>query len=94
MKPIKLLDLVNWLFGFTSNFLKFLLFIFVILNYGALYAQFDDNTFKKILIEIDGEEVFDVNTITQDHEGYIWMTTNLGLIRYNGLEGKKYFKTP
>jgi len=84
------LDIVNWLFGYTVNFLKFLLFIFVISNYGALQAQFNENTFKKIVIEIDGEEIFDVSAITQDHQGYICLGTNLGLIRYNGIEGKKY----
>lgn len=56
----------------------------------VLHAQFDENTFSKVSIEIDKEEVFDVDAITQDHRGYIWMATNLGLIRYNGLEGKKY----
>lgn len=53
-------------------------------------AQQGEIEFKKMSIEIEGEEVFDVNKITQDHHGYIWLATNLGLIRFNGIEGKKY----
>ena len=56
------------------------------------YAQPDDNIFKKIFIEIDGEEVYNIDLITQDKRGYIWMATNLGLVRYDGLEGKLYYK--
>ncbi len=55
-------------------------------------AQFIESTFEKVFIEIDGEEVFDLYEIIQDHHGYIWLATNLGLIRYDGLEGKKYYK--
>lgn len=72
------------------KFVKFLLCIFLISNYFVTNAQPNENDFKKINIEIDGEEVFDVFVITQDHQGYIWLVTNLGLVRYNGLEGKKY----
>jgi len=76
--------------------LKYWLFFF--LFYSSIFSQNSvinptndtDLNFKKILIEIAGEEVFDVDIITQDHQGYIWMATNLGLIRYNGIEGKKY----
>tara|TARA_R110002111_G_scaffold262355_2_gene338117 strand:- start:1413 stop:2102 length:690 start_codon:yes stop_codon:yes gene_type:complete len=55
-------------------------------------AQKNEIEFKKIFIEIEGEEVYDVSKIVQDHQGYIWMATNLGLIKYNGIEGKKYNK--
>ncbi|MCG6914993.1 hypothetical protein LJE86_13850, partial [bacterium BMS3Abin03] len=49
-----------------------------------------DLNFKKINFEFDGEEVFDVARITQDHQGYMWMATNLGLIKFNGIKGRKY----
>jgi ligand-binding sensor domain-containing protein len=65
------------------------LYILLILNIFSVHAQYYENTFKKVFIEIDGEQVFDVTVITQDYQGYIWMATNLGLIRYNGVEGKK-----
>lgn len=70
--------------------MKYLLLFFLISNCSIINAQFNEITFKKIFIEIDGEQIFDVNAITQDHQGYIWMATNLGLIRYNGIEGKRY----
>lgn len=72
--------------------------LFFIFFYSSIFSQKSVNNltsntdlnFKKINIEIDGEQVFDVYEITQDYQGYIWMNTNLGLIRYNGFEGKKY----
>ncbi|NNK82315.1 MAG: response regulator [Flavobacteriaceae bacterium] len=53
-------------------------------------AQSFENNFEKVKIEIDGEAVYDVNHISQDFQGYMWMDTNLGLIRYDGFKGKKY----
>ena len=78
---------------FRIRFVRYLFILVIISNCFAVHAQFNENTFKKVFIEIDGEEVFDVTAITQDHQGYIWLATNLGLIRYNGLEGKKYLMT-
>ncbi len=70
--------------------MKYLLFLFFPFYNIVINAQQNEYVFQKQIIEIDGEEVFDVEQITQDHQGYIWMVTNLGLIKYNGLEGKKY----
>ena len=80
----KLISLKYWLF--------FLFFYSSIFSQNRVINPNSDTglNFKKINIEIDGEEVFDVDIITQDHQGYMWMATNLGLIRYNGIEGKKY----
>lgn len=88
---LKSLGIVKCLKDIDYRFVKYLLFFIIISNYFIANAQSNENDFKKIRIEIDGEEVFDVNAITQDHQGYMWMATNLGLIRYNGLEGKKYY---
>jgi signal transduction histidine kinase/ligand-binding sensor domain-containing protein/AraC-like DNA-binding protein len=79
-----LISLKYWLF-----FLFFYISVFP-QNKVIKPAGDTDLNFKKINIEIDGEGVFDVALITQDHQGYLWMATNLGLIRYNGLKGKKY----
>ncbi len=57
-------------------------------------AQHNEMAFKKIDIEIDGEKVFDVFSVVQDHLGYIWMRTNLGLIRYDGISGRRYSENP
>lgn len=81
----------NRLNAFGYTFLKHLLILCILSNYFISLAQTHENHFNKVLIEIDGEEIFDVNAITQDHQGYMWMATNLGLIRYNGFEGKKYY---
>lgn len=72
------------------RFVKYLICFFIISNNFTLLAQIDKNIFNKIHIEIDGEEIYDISEIVQDHQGYIWMVTNLGLIRYSGLEGEKY----
>ena len=86
----KLFGEINCLNTIGGGFVKILLYFFTISNCFALHAQNNENTFKKIIIEIDGEEVYDVSKITQDSHGYLWMATNLGLIRYDGLEAKKY----
>lgn len=72
------------------NSIRSLIFAFILLNHVEVYTQNDENLFQKVTIEIDGEGVFDGNRITQDHLGYMWMDTNLGLIRYDGFEAKKY----
>jgi len=101
LKPIKSLNIIcnyefklfaagNCLNAIRYSFVKDLLLFFLISNCSVINAQYNENDFKKINIEIDGEEIFDVNVITQDQQGYMWMATNLGLIRYNGFEGKKY----
>lgn len=101
MKPIKLLNIIcnyefklfgvgNYLNAIGYRFLKYLVLFFLISNGSIINAQFNEISFNKIFIEIDGEKVYNVHLITQDHQGYIWMNTNLGLIRYNGLDGKKY----
>ena len=66
------------------------LLIFLCFSFYISNAQQNEPDFKKIHIEVDREEVLSVYNIIQDHQGYIWMATNLGLIRYNGLEGKQY----
>ncbi|HYQ57797.1 MAG TPA: two-component regulator propeller domain-containing protein, partial [Draconibacterium sp.] len=74
--------------------MKFLISFLLIFSFYISKAQIDESAFEKVIIEVDGEEVFEIFEIIQDHQGYMWMNTNLGLIRYNGLEGKKYdFKT-
>lgn len=90
MNLFKLFGVVNHLQYIGYRFVKYLLLFLFISNCSVISAQYNENTFKKIFIEIDEEQIFDVNAITQDHQGYMWMATNLGLIRYNGLEGKKY----
>jgi signal transduction histidine kinase/ligand-binding sensor domain-containing protein/CheY-like chemotaxis protein/AraC-like DNA-binding protein len=62
----------------------------VVTDYFAVHAQPSENDFDKVRIELDGEEVYTVGEIAQDKQGYIWLSTNLGLIRYDGLEGKLY----
>jgi signal transduction histidine kinase/ligand-binding sensor domain-containing protein/AraC-like DNA-binding protein len=68
-----------------------LIYIFTFFFINSAFAQTDTNGFEKVKIEIDGEEVFNINLITQDQQGYIWLATNLGLIRYDGLDGKLYY---
>jgi len=91
MGVIKSLDFIcNHKFKLYS-YVKFLLYFFIASNQIVLFSQTYENNFNKVIIEVDGETVFSVYKITQDHQGYIWMTTNLGLIRYDGIEGKKYY---
>lgn len=86
----KLLIIMDCLNTIGFRMLKYLICVLLLSGYVDLNAQSHQNTFEKVLIEIDGEEVHDVSEITQDHKGYMWMATNLGLIRYNGIEAEKY----
>jgi len=72
------------------RFVTIILSIITSLICPTVNAQHNQNIFDKIKIEIEGEDIYDVYAITQDHQGYIWMGTNLGLIRYDGIEGKIY----
>ncbi len=81
---------MNCLNAFGYRFVKFLAYCSILSNFFAVNAQSNEHIFNKVQVEIDGEEVFNVNAIVQDNQGYVWLSTNLGLIRYNGLEGKKY----
>lgn len=65
--------------------LCWVLYLCILSNHISLYAQFNEINFEKVNIEIDGEKVYSVATMTQDHKGYIWMLSNLGIVRYNGI---------
>jgi signal transduction histidine kinase/ligand-binding sensor domain-containing protein/DNA-binding response OmpR family regulator len=69
---------------------KLLVFLLLLSFFFEAHAQFNEYNFEKINIEIDGDKVYDVHLMAQDHQGYIWMGTNLGLIRYDGIEAKNY----
>ncbi|MEO9894268.1 ATP-binding protein [Aurantibacter sp.] len=72
--------------------MKFLFtFIFSLFFTGiSFYAQTNEFNFQKVNIEIEGEKVYSVSAIAQDQQGYIWMLSNLGVIKYNGIEAKTY----
>ncbi len=98
------MDLVQ-LFAFFSNIkiffyaiIKFmrqiilsLLSVFFLLNniYGD-YQIKNDLNFKKISIK-DGLSQSTVNALFQDSRGFIWVGTNNGLNRYDGIKFDKYF---
>lgn len=81
-------------------FLKFLLF-FIHLN--PIYAQQKTTQAHKAIIEryakattfttklkLPSNQVYDIH---QDQRGYIWIATDRGLLRYNGVEFKNYNST-
>jgi signal transduction histidine kinase/ligand-binding sensor domain-containing protein len=77
-------------FTFLKNYvLKFCLLAFTVCLSGALYAQgghlyFDHLDVKKGLPESTGR------VIKEDNEGYIWIATQNGLVRYDGYQCKVY----
>ncbi len=87
----KLLGVIKCLKSIDYRFTKYFLFLLIATNHFVLFSQTNENNFNKVIIEVDGETVTSVYKITQDHQGYMWMKTNLGLIRYDGIEGKKYY---
>ncbi len=97
---IKLKLLLNFIFNIQlDSFInhinvitnKFLFLLFLLSNFITLQAQSNnDDNFKNISITIESEEVFGINAIVQDKQGYIWMSTNLGLLKYDGYKSKVY----
>lgn len=81
-----------------SYFSKFVilfkcLFLFFFLFRINLEAKQLNLKFEHLTIE-DGLPHSKINTIYQDHQGYIWFGTNDGLARYNGYEFKVYQHDP
>jgi len=58
-------------------------------------AQSNHLKFQKVQLEINGVPYNTVAAITQDKEGYLWISTNEeGVIRYDGYESKMYLHNP
>ena len=90
MNPIKLLErvysrefklfgVVNCLNSIGCKLLKLLFYFFMISNYFVINAQNSEHVFKKIVIEIEREEVFDVAAVAQDYIGIKYFTLEDGL---------------
>jgi len=68
----------------------FTIYFFLFTSPTETYAQSLLQNFKKIKIEIEGMKISEITSIVEDKEGYIWMGTSLGLLKYNGYEFIRY----
>ena len=67
----------------------FLISFFAFVSYS--FAQYQDPGFENVEIEIEGVSLnYSIVAITQDHKGLLWMTSNKGLISYDGYHFKRY----
>ena len=57
-------------------------------------AQSNNLKFQKVLLEVNGISYNTIAAITQDKEGYLWISTNEGVVRYDGYESKMYQHNP
>lgn len=55
-----------------------------------LNAQISSVAFEEVPIEINGRKAGRITDISQDNNGYIWLTSAQGLIRYDGYTFKNY----
>src|SRR6056297_1128784 len=79
---------------FTNKCLYFILgMLWIILLQVNLIGRPLNVKFEHITIE-DGLPHSKINTIYQDHHGYIWFGTNDGVARYNGYEFTVYQHVP
>ncbi len=79
----------------TQNNLAYVFFemwlcLFMLSNPILLSAQLPTPSFERIPIEVNGIASEGVNALAQDHEGFLWVSTSVGLVRYDGYEFKSY----
>ena len=58
-----------------------------------IYSQTDSHIFKNITAA-DGLSQHSVNSIIQDHQGFLWFATNDGLNKYDGYSFKVFRPDP
>jgi len=57
----------------------------------SIAAQSNNFKFQKVQLEVNGTPYNTIGAITQDKEGYIWISIKEeGLVRYDGYESKRY----
>jgi len=54
----------------------------------------NEQGFKRIPTEVEGRTVSDITTIIEDQEGFLWLGSDLGLLKYNGYEYIRYKNNP
>ena len=77
-----------------SHIKKYFLFIissFLLLN--NIHAQNDDISFEHLTVS-DGLPHNHIKYIIQDHLGFLWLTTQNGLVKYDGYNFKTYIPEP
>ncbi len=72
----------------------FLVSVLISLFFVAMFAQHRTKNFAIVPIEINGQETSSVKDIVQDHQGFIWLITADGLVRYDGYNFKLYKHNP
>jgi len=60
----------------------------------SIAAQSNNIKFQKVQLEVNAIPYNSIAAITQDKEGYLWISTNEGVIRYNSYESKIYQHNP
>jgi signal transduction histidine kinase/ligand-binding sensor domain-containing protein/DNA-binding response OmpR family regulator len=70
---------------------SFLCYIFILTGTFGLYAQSSIFKFEHVTTE-QGLSSNRINAMVQDQSGFLWIATNNGLNRFDGLENKQYTK--
>ncbi len=79
--------------GSKAKTICYLLFTFLLsflINSSSLPAQVPGIDFKKVPLKVDGGFSEGVNAIAQDQEGFLWLSSSNGLVKYDGYEFKVY----
>ncbi len=76
----------------VSSRLVYLFFVILLVS-SAVYSQFRPYKFKRITLE-DGLSQSSVGRIFEDKQGFIWISTEDGLNRYDGSSIKVYRHSP
>src|SRR5687768_4456422 len=77
-------DLVFFL---RKNFTMF----FTVLGMSFAFGQYDETEFIQYTVK-DGLSDNNINCITQDNRGFVWIGTEFGLNRFDGNQFEKYYQ--
>ena len=77
----------------SKKIMSNLLNCFILFVSCFVYGQMDSHIFKNITAA-DGLSQHSVNSIAQDHQGFLWFATNDGLNKYDGYSFKVFRPDP
>jgi ligand-binding sensor domain-containing protein len=78
----------------AKKFRNFKLMLFLVFISGFIFGQSGNKLFFSHITKANGLPSSQVNCFIQDYEGYVWIGTNYGLVRFDGHNMQVYLSNP